>query len=110
MAKRRPTLRDLGEAVKNDHYCSMNTCDIEAARKAGCYAWAADLLMSATETDETAEVFAKVNPSPRTLEAERKRLLREVKHSDCPECNAIVWDSAGTRCDNCGGVSVARGR
>ncbi len=111
MANRRGrvTMDDLRLALRNEHGTSCgNACDIDAAQRAGCYLWAAHLLTGATDEgiDETERIYAKLSPSghrSRRLEAERKRLLR-VPHSEC-ECGAIVWDSVGSRCGNCGGVT-----
>lgn len=94
------TLRD---ALRADHVgnCDSNACDITAAYRAGCYLWAAHLLMSATDACNTPNVTEAFEPpTDEVLDAERVILL-EQPHADCPSCGAIVWTDVDTTCDNC---------
>ena len=106
--KGKATKDDLRRALQREHPCDDNSCDIRAAMRAGCYLWAAHLLSGATDEgiEETCAILDKLKPAERTLEAERKKLLK-VPHVNCEHCNAYIWDAhAPVHCDNCGKVAT----
>lgn len=112
---RRKVSADLRDALKAEHIqaCNhhvTNTCDINTAYKHKLYAWAAHLLMGATECEAVTNAFreyAHTFPDDGTFQrhlSEQCAELLAVPHIKCTNCDDVVWepdDCCGDRCGNC---------
>lgn len=112
---RRKVAADLRDALKLDHVeaCNHhidNTCDINTAYKHKLYAWAAHLLMGATECEAVSAAFreyAHTFPDDGSLQrhlSEQCAELRTIPHVKCTNCDYVVWEPdacCGDHCGNC---------
>lgn len=110
-ARKAKYFEELKAALEEEHpahMCRNNTCDIDAARVAGLYHYAASVLINATECPATEKVFATLerafNQTVNMVEVDRKLLLRDTKRTKCPACNSIIWGAGAEDfvvCGNC---------
>jgi len=105
-------MEELRKALEDEHclMCNSSTCDIDAAYRAGCYLWAASLLVNATDegVDKTTAAYEKISPSASQLEHDRVVLVTTVPHVACFSCNSTNWSQdVGADCGGCGTVLQA---
>lgn len=84
-------LVELYEAEHGD--CDQNTCGMQVAFRHGYGLWSVYLFdRCGAASDEFNELFAKL-PARFNADAERERkaFVKEVEHTDCPHCNAVIW-------------------
>jgi len=94
------------------HMCRNNTCDIDAARNAGLFHYAASVLINATKCPATEKALLTLERAFEHTSVDRatehKKLLK-VPHTKCLHCNSILWgvgDTDDVVCGNCRYVNL----
>lgn len=101
--------QDLKTAIKREHGCDNNSCDIREARENGFIFVSAYLLQGATETYLLDKVIEHYNGLPTQDDGWPKDWDNWVEHVDkygiqCNHCNAMNFETDyGTpeKCGNC---------
>lgn len=97
----------LSELLNEEHVCGcgQSSCDIDAAYSNGYGLWAFQLFQwSGAASEEFTRVLKRLPKRyPADAERERKALVADVPHAECPHCNAVLWDvePGPINCDSC---------
>lgn len=96
--------------IERDHGgCDQNTCTLSVALRMGYHKVAIDCWIGC---GAMAKDFPSTIPfSLKAISIERKKMIREVPHTNCGNCNALIWlpdevtNAGKLYCDSCGKTS-----